>query len=85
MLCSDAWPWLSSSESPAALVNSLTRYLSTLRGALHFEWQHVGAAWVLVFVIMLTTFTDIILAPIFGSAENQLDDSRHSRFRAMIR
>jgi hypothetical protein len=35
-----------------------------------FEWQHVGAAWVLVFVIMLATFTGIILAPIFGCAEN---------------
>lgn len=35
-----------------------------------FEWQHLAAAWVLVFVVMLATFTGMMLAPIFGSAEN---------------
>jgi hypothetical protein len=34
-----------------------------------FEWQHLAAAWVLVFVVMLATFTGMMLAPIFGSTE----------------
>ena len=35
-----------------------------------FEWQHLAAAWLLVFVIMLATFTGMMLAPIFGAAES---------------